>query len=82
MTYVDLGPDDQRRVLVRLEDGVWCEGTLTSYRKVEGVWSGHVEYQPTPGDDRRGWFEEGRIRGAGVLDVLSQRADDVPGGGT
>ncbi len=63
-------------MLVQLEDGLWCEGRLTSYRKVEGVWSGRVAYSPAPGDDRSGWFEEGRIRGATVLDVLGGRVDN------
>ena len=72
MTYLDLGPEEHRHVLVQLEDGLWCEGLLTSYRKVEGVWSGRVEYAPSAGDDRSGWFEEGRIRGASVLEVLGR----------
>jgi hypothetical protein len=63
MTYVDLPPDEHREVEVRLDDGLWCPGVLTSYRHVEGVWSGFVRYTPRPGDERTGWFEEPRIRG-------------------
>jgi len=64
MTYVDLGPDEHRRVQVRLDDGIWVDGELESYRKVEGVWSGQVRYHLGADEPRLEWFEEGRIRGA------------------
>ena len=64
MTYVELGPDDHQHVQVRLDDGIWVDGLLQSYRKVEGVWSGQVSFTLTAGDTRCEWFEEGRIRGA------------------
>jgi hypothetical protein len=63
MTYVDLTPDEHRRVEVRLDDGLWCPGRLESYRQVEGVWSGFVRYSTSPGQELTGWFEEPRIRG-------------------
>ena len=66
MTYVDLRPDDTRRVQVRLDDGIWVDGELEVYRKVEGVWSGRVRYSLGVGEQHIGWFEEGRIRGAGI----------------
>jgi hypothetical protein len=64
MTYVDLGPEDHQHVQVRLDDGIWVDGTLETYRKVEGVWSGQVRFRLTSADTRLEWFEEGRIRGA------------------
>ena len=66
MTYVDLGPDEHRHVQVRLDDGIWVDGRLESYRKVEGVWSGRVSYSLSADDTRTEWFEEGRLRGAGL----------------
>jgi hypothetical protein len=65
LTYVELGPDEHRHVQVRLDDGIWVPGRLESYRKVEGVWSGQVRYS-LGDDDLVEWFEEGRIRGAGL----------------
>jgi hypothetical protein len=64
MTYVELGPDDYQHVQVRLDDGIWIDGTLETYRKVEGVWSGQVRYALGRDESRLEWFEEGRIRGA------------------
>ncbi len=64
MTYVELDPEEHRHVQVRLDDGIWIDGTLERYRKVEGVWSGQVSYHLTANDRRTEWFEEGRIRGA------------------
>lgn len=63
MTYVDLPPDEYRPVQVQLNGGVWCDGYLESYRKVEGLWSGFVRYSTEPGVNYVGWFEEPRIRG-------------------
>ena len=64
MTYVELEPDDHQHVQVRLDDGIWVDGILDRYRKVEGVWSGQVTFTLTADDTRSEWFEEGRIRGA------------------
>ena len=64
MTYVELGPDDHQHVQVRLDDGIWVDGLLETYRKVEGVWSGQVSFALADDDTHREWFEEGRIRGA------------------
>lgn len=64
MTYVELGPDERQHVQVQLDDGIWLDGTLETYRKVEGVWSGQVRFTLTQGDTRLEWFEAGRIRGA------------------
>jgi hypothetical protein len=64
VTYVELGPDDTRKVQVRLDDGIWVPGELEVYRKVEGAWSGRVRYSIAGGEHCTGWFEEGRIRGA------------------
>lgn len=66
MTYVDLRPDDIRHVQVRLDDGIWVDGDLEVYRKVEGVWSGQVRYSVGVGQQHIEWFEEGRIRGGGL----------------
>jgi hypothetical protein len=64
VTYVELPPEEHRHVQVQLDDGLWYEGWLESYRKVEGVWSGLVRYAPEPGaEGELGWFEEPRIRG-------------------
>jgi hypothetical protein len=62
MTYVDLPWDQPRPVQVQLDDGVWCDGYLESYRQVEGVWSGFVRYSTEPGVNYLGWFQEPRIR--------------------
>jgi hypothetical protein len=64
MTYDDLDPDEHRHVQIRLGDGIWVDGRLERYRKVEGVWSGQVRYQLGTDEPRLEWFEEGRIRGA------------------
>ena len=64
MTYVELEPDEHQHVQVRLDDGIWVDGVLETYRKVEGVWSGQVRFTLSAGDTRLEWFEEGRIRGA------------------
>ena len=64
MTYVELDPAEHQHVQVRLDDGLWIDGTLECYRKVEGVWSGQVRFTLVAGDTRTEWFEEGRIRGA------------------
>ena len=64
MTYVELDPSEHQHVQVRLDDGLWVDGSLETYRKVEGVWSGRVRYSLTREDARVEWFEEGRIRGA------------------
>jgi hypothetical protein len=64
MTYVELEPDEHQHVQVRLDDGIWVDGTLETFRKVEGVWSGLVRFALTADDTRVEWFEEGRIRGA------------------
>jgi len=63
MTYVELDPDEHRHVQVRLDDGIWVDGRLESYRKVEGVWSGQVRFALAAEEPRLEWFEEGRIRG-------------------
>ncbi len=63
MTYVDLPAEEHRPVQVQLDDGLWCDGYLESYRQVEGVWAGFVRYSPEPGVNHLGWFEEPRIRG-------------------
>ena len=63
MTYVQLDGHEHRPVQVQMDDGLWAEGFLEAYRKVEGVWSGYVRYSLAPGETYLGWFEEPRIRG-------------------
>jgi hypothetical protein len=63
MTYVQLEAGEFRPVQVQMDDGVWAEGLLEGFRKVEGVWSGYVRYSLTPDETHHGWFEEPRIRG-------------------
>lgn len=64
MTYVELDPHEHRHVQVRLDAGIWVDGSLETFRKVEGVWSGRVRYTLPSQDSQVEWFEEGRIRGA------------------
>ena len=65
VTYVDLRPDNVRLVQVRLDDGLWVDGTLEAERKVEGVWQGWVRYSTAVAATYVGWFEEPRIRSSG-----------------
>ena len=43
---------------VQLEHGLWYEGWLEAYRKVEGVWMAYVQCTKSLGT-YIGWFEEG-----------------------
>lgn len=64
MTYVELDPHEHQHVQIRLDDGIWVDGSLEVFRKVEGVWSGRVRYTLPAQGTEVAWFEEGRIRGA------------------
>jgi hypothetical protein len=62
MPYVDLRPDNVRRVQILTAAG-WVEGDLEAYqRNSDGVWEGFVRWTTGLAETRIGWFEEGRIR--------------------
>ena len=65
MTYVKLPWQEQREVQVKYRDGRWYPGWLEAYRRDRDGWHGYVSYTKAPSATYLGWFEEGRIRGAG-----------------
>jgi len=79
--YVDLRPWDTRPVQVRHRDGVWYEGELECYRRIDGRWQGRVRYSVGVGMQHVDWLTEDHLRPLSAVTVadlhsLGDQADE------